>query len=116
MSWLDDLLAWYRAPWTELSDVQRDLARHEIALLELRMHMSAVDDMVARFGAATDEIAADLQALRDEIAGDDAAVAAKFEPLVSRLEALGQDPANPVPDVPPADQAPVDSGDEPPAA
>jgi hypothetical protein len=112
MSWLADLLAWYRAPWTELSDVQRDLARHEIALHELRKHMSAVDDMVARFGAATDEIAADLQALRDEIAGDDAAVAAKFEPLVSRLEALGQDPANPVPEAP-ADQPPVD---EPPAA
>lgn len=81
------------------------------ALLALEKHMSATDDLVTRLGAATDEIASDLADLRDEVSGGDAAIAAKFEPLVSRLEALGADPANPVPDPEPQPE-PVD---EPPA-
>lgn len=64
---------------------------------ELRRHMSAIDDLINRLGAATDEIAAELTALRDEVAGSDTATAAKFEPLIARLEALGADPTNPVP-------------------
>lgn len=62
--------------------------------------MARVDEVVARLGAATDEIARDLDALRQEVAGLDESVAAKFEPLVSRLEQMGQDPQNPVPDAP----------------
>lgn len=73
----------------------------EIATLGERM--AATDDLVARLDAATNELASDLSALRDEVANLDAGVAAKFEPLVSRLEALGADPSNPVPDQPPAD-------------
>jgi hypothetical protein len=64
----------------------------------LESYMSAVDDIVTALNTATDEIAADLQALRDEVAGSDQATAAKFEPLVQRLQALGADPQNPVPD------------------
>lgn len=59
--------------------------------------MALVDDLVARLSAATDELASDLEALRQEVAGLDENVAAKFEPLVSRLEAMGRDPENPVP-------------------
>lgn len=68
----------------------------------LGVRVTATDDLAARLNAATNELAADLQALRDEVAGLDAGVAAKFEPLVSRLEAMGVDPANPVPDPEPA--------------
>jgi hypothetical protein len=59
--------------------------------------MTATDDLAARLNAATNELAADLEALRDEVAGSDAAIAAKFEPLVNRLEGMGADPADPVP-------------------
>lgn len=62
--------------------------------------MARVDEVVTRLSAATDEIARDLSALRDEVANLDAGVAAKFEPLVTRLEEMGQDPQNPVPDAP----------------
>lgn len=100
-------MSWW--PWPSKRSVQRrfqHLWDHVIeqtevttrALLEMREKMATTDELVARFGAATDEIARDLQALRDEVAGGDAAVAAKFEPLVSRLEAMGADPENPVPD------------------
>jgi len=73
-----------------------------MALQEMRDHMATTDEIVARLDAATNEIAADLAALRDEVAGGDAAIAAKFEPLVSRLEQLGADSSNPVPDPQPA--------------
>lgn len=71
----------------------------------LGARVTATDDLANRLNLATNELAADLQALRDEVAGLDAGVAAKFEPLVARLEAMGTDPANPVPDPePPVEQ------------
>lgn len=73
----------------------------------LGVRVTATDDLAARLNAATNELASDLQALRDEVAGLDAGVAAKFEPLVSRLEAMGADPADPVPDVPPLPEPPA---------
>lgn len=68
--------------------------------------MTATDDLAARLNAATNELASDLAALRDEVANLDGAVAAKFEPIVSRLEAMGTDPADPVP----APEEPVNPG------
>lgn len=118
-----DLLGQVFAPWTKLPDkidvltellvdMQGRLARHDRSIKEMRKHMAATDDLVARLGAATDELAADLQRLADEVSNGDATVAAKFEPLVARLEAMGADNDNPIPDAPPADQPPAD---EPPA-
>lgn len=103
-------MSWW--PWPSKHSVRRrfqelwDYATEQTeatsrALLEMRESMATTDELVARLGAATDEIASDLQALRDEVAGLDGAVAAKFEPLISRLESMGQDPENPVP---PADE------------
>lgn len=73
--------------------------------------VTATDDLANRLNVATNELASDLQALRDEVAGLDSGIAAKFEPLVSRLEAMGADPANPVPEPEPQPvdpNAPVD--------
>jgi hypothetical protein len=95
--------------WTDLLPVtQRQLQNLWSYVLDQTEHitkigevtMARVDEVVARLGAATDEIARDLDALRQEVAGLDESVAAKFEPLVSRLEQMGQDPQNPVPDAP----------------
>jgi len=63
----------------------------------LERHMSAVDDVLEQLNQATNDIADDLTRLRDEVAGGDAATAAKFEPLVTRLQQLAVDPENPVP-------------------
>lgn len=73
---------------------------------------AAVDDLSTQLDEATNEVAKDLQALRDELASGveggltaDEATAlqarldAKFGPVVARLQALGADPANPVPEV-----------------
>lgn len=68
-----------------------------MALQEMRNHMATTDEIVARLDAASNELARDLAALRDEVAQLDGAIAAKFEPLVSRLEAMGADPENPLP-------------------
>jgi hypothetical protein len=67
----------------------------------LGVRVTATDDLAARLDVATNELASDLAALRDEVAGLDAGIAAKFEPLVSRLELMGSDPADPIPDVEP---------------
>lgn len=79
-----------------------------LSLQEMRNDMATTDEIVARLGAATDELARDLAALRDEVAGSDAAIAAKFEPLVNRLEQMGQDPENPVPDPEPQPEEPAE--------
>lgn len=76
-------------------------------LSTLEYRVSAVDDVITELNDATDEVAADLQRLRDEVAGGDQATADKFQPLIDRLTAMGQDPQNPVPDQPPAEPTPV---------
>lgn len=60
--------------------------------------LSAVDDMVTALFEATNKIATKLQVLQDEVNNLDPAVAAKFQPLLDELNALGADPDNPVPD------------------
>jgi hypothetical protein len=101
VSW-DDYLPVTRR---ELTRRTRDLWDYALAQTEMitkigERTMARVDDVIARLGAATDELARDLEALRQEVAGLDESVAAKFEPLVSRLEAMGADDNDPVPDAP----------------
>ncbi len=71
--------------------------------------MATAEEFATRLNDATNEVAADLQTLRTELEGVrdqipaaqqaavDAALAKLDEPI-ARLEALGQDPSNPVPD------------------
>jgi ABC-type transporter Mla subunit MlaD len=80
-----------------LETVARLVNSHDDRIDQLEEHMSATDDLVDRFAAATDEVARDLADLRDQVANLDPAIAAQFEPLVTRLEGLGADPADPVP-------------------
>jgi uncharacterized coiled-coil protein SlyX len=80
-----------------LETVARLVNSHDDRIDQLEEKMAATDDLVTRLGTATDEIASDLADLRDQVANLDPAIAAKFEPLVARLEAMGQDPADPVP-------------------
>lgn len=68
--------------------------------------MARMDDLAARLNEATNELASDLQALRDQVAQLDEGLAAQFEPMVARLEAMGADPADPVP----APEPPVNPG------
>lgn len=95
---LDDWLPATRRDLRNLWSFVLDQTDHVTKIGEVTM--ARVDEVVARLGAATDEIARDLDALRQEVAGLDVDVAAKFEPLVTRLEQMGQDPQNPVPDAP----------------
>ncbi len=55
--------------------------------------------LVTRLDAATNELASDLRALRDKIAAGTVTDAdmAELDRVASALEALGQDPENPVP-------------------
>jgi hypothetical protein len=65
------------------------------------------NESLARLDAATSEIASDLQALRDELAAgtiSDASLAT-LDAKIAQLEAMGQDPADPIPD--PIDEEPV---------
>lgn len=94
MSFLGVILA----PWTD----------HPAELRELRLNMASTKEMVARLKDATDELARDLTAARDKIANQDAELASELDPIVSRLEEMGQDPKNPVPS---SDGTPVENQD-----
>ena len=96
MRLIDRLVAIWRGPET-IQKVRGEL-------------MANSDELVARFDAALNELASDLSDLRDDVAEVDSAVAAKFEPLIARAEAMGRDPENPVPDAPSEPSVP---GDEP---
>lgn len=151
------LLDWLIRRSDFLSDAQADLAHLRLIAIPgitarligmEKLIMTSAQDLVARLDAATNEIAADLRAARDAALAaaadkDEAvrvAVAEALAPLdagITRLEVLGQDPADPVPapaepapaddpapaepeapaDPAPADPAPADPSDEtPPAA
>lgn len=98
--WMPSTRGELRSLWSYVLD-QTD----HITMIGERV-MAQVDDVAARLAAATDELARDLETLRQEVAGLDESVAAKFEPLVSRLEAMGADPQDPVP----APEPPVNPG------
>jgi hypothetical protein len=80
-----------------------------LALLEaqgavLMARQQDVDRIIVEMNAATNEIADDLVRLRGEIREGtvgESSIAA-LDAMVARLQALGQDPDNPVPAVPPA--------------
>lgn len=113
-----------------LSTIQVDTAATRLAVNSLfrkidnlkGIIVATAAELIAAFNAATDEVASDLQTVRDELAAaladqdqavQDAvnAALAGFDAPLARLQALGQDPENPVPAPEPA---PVD--DLPPAA
>lgn len=109
MNWFQDRFDWAVAPWASLSDMQAQMCRLQLEMLDVRRKlMATADDLAARIDAATNELASDLQAVRDELAAAladvdaeqqaavDAALA-KLDGPISRLEALGADPADPVP-------------------
>ncbi len=63
---------------------------------------------VDRLNAATNEIASDLQALRDAEKDNLAPeTLTSLDAITARLEAMGQDPADPIPDEPVDPNAPV---------
>lgn len=137
MSWLDHFL-W---PRRAISNLEADMAAVRLGVLGLptrltrleNIIMATAEDLAARIDAATNEVASDLKAVRDELAAVAAAAEvdkqaavdaalAKLDAPIARLEALGADPADPVPAPEPADEpadepAPTpDPVDEPPAA
>jgi chromosome segregation ATPase len=102
-----------------VAHVRRDVSevrRTALPRLE-RIIMTSADNLAARIDAATNELASDLTevktALREAVANADAktraaleAELAKLDAPIARLEALGADPADPVPA--PVDETPVD--------
>jgi ABC-type transporter Mla subunit MlaD len=119
VSWIDDLLASSRLV-ARLTRIERAVL-HDIparlAHLE-RLLMATADDLAARIDTATNEVAADLadvrNALAEAVANADAATQAavnaelaKLDAPISRLEALGADPTDPVPSPEPAPQEPT---------
>lgn len=76
-------------------------------ITELEARMTTIEDVAARIDAATNQVAAELTAIRGELANRDQALADRLTPSIERLEALGADPANPVPDQPAPDQPPT---------
>lgn len=112
--WLYEVLS---PSWAELRNMQVQVRNLQMKHVELRsLIMTTANDLAARLDAATNELASDLQGVRDELAAVrdgaseqvqaavDSALAV-LEPGIARLEALGQDPADPVPA--PADEEPA---------
>lgn len=79
-------------------------ARLDKILERLDLTMGKIDDLKAAFNEATSAIAARIERILE---GQDAAVVAALQPELDRLRAMGSDPDNPVPPVPPADEPPV---------
>lgn len=70
------------------------------ALIYIIIKLHKMEELLTRLDSATNEIAADLQALRDQLKDSTTPEQkTKLESLITRLEGLGQDPENPVPDV-----------------
>lgn len=67
-----------------------------------------VDHLVSRLDTATNTVAATLKDLRDKLAAggltaeEEAAAITSLDGAIARLESLGADPGNPVPEEPPA--------------
>jgi molybdopterin converting factor small subunit len=115
LNWIE----WVKAPFQSLTDTQDDLSaiRHIVAELPRRFAlleekiMATKDEVLSRLDTATNEVANDLSDLRSRleqaVADKDQAVRdavndvlSGFDAPISRLEQLGQDPSNPVPDQP----------------
>lgn len=87
----------HSAPWW---DVFGRLRRLDYHVERLMIQLASTKEIVARLKAATDELANDLKAARDKVAEQDSALAAELDPLVARLEEMGSDAKDPVPDAP----------------
>lgn len=94
MSWTD-LLPVTRGELKALWSYVLDQTDHITRIGETIM--AKVDELRDRFNVATSEIAAKLDDLRARLATQDEALARELEPMVAQLEAMGQDPADPVP-------------------
>jgi outer membrane murein-binding lipoprotein Lpp len=71
------------------------------ALVFIIFKINKMEEMLQRLDAATNEIASDMKALRDQIASGQNATPEQLQRLdanITRLEGLGQDPQDPVPD------------------
>jgi hypothetical protein len=99
MSRFDDWLPATRGDLRRLWSYVLDQTEHITTIGDVVM--ARVDELRTRLAAATDELARDLDDLRGRLAQQDEALAAELEPMVSRLEAMGRDPENPVPDAEP---------------
>jgi hypothetical protein len=109
VTWFSERVDYLLAPWAELSDMQAQIMRLQLLYLDLKGHvMATADELVARLDAATNEISEDLQEVRDDLAAALAGVEhakraavdealAKLDGPIARLEAMGADPADPVP-------------------
>lgn len=75
--------------------LRQQVARHDQRISKLEERMAALEDGLAAVEAETTRIANWISANLP----DDAAVAAKFAPVIEHLKALGA-PDNPVPEVP----------------
>jgi molybdopterin converting factor small subunit len=123
LNWIE----WVKAPFQSLTDTQDDLSaiRHIVAELPRRFAlleekiMATKDEVLSRLDTATNEVANDLSDLRSRleqaVADKDQAVRdavndvlSGFDAPISRLEQLGQDPSNPVPDPEPTPAEPTD--------
>lgn len=110
--------AWLTEPWHRSCgefDIHllRTVARLSDRITHLETLMATVTEIVTRLDTATNEVAADLATIKDQLTAaladvDAAKRAAVDEALamldapIARLEALGADPADPVPSVEPA--------------
>jgi hypothetical protein len=106
MNWLD----WARWPLQQLSYNSDVLAELPVRFARLEgLIMASAADVARRIDAATNEVASDLQAardalqsLRDSVETDKQAAVdqalGSLDTSISRLEELGRDPQNPVPD------------------
>lgn len=94
-----------RCPTTEELILQRlDCIERKLTKLirETKAMTQATTELIAKFDAATNKIAARIQKLTDAVAASGTLTPedkVAFEKVVADLEALGADPANPVPTV-----------------
>lgn len=109
MTWLSDLAAWWAAPWR----LAEQIDELEVRQLRLEQHMAQIDDALSALDEATNDIAAELDQLKSQVAGFDSNAAQRIQAAADRLRSLAADPANPVPDQPPAGDEPVDGGGTP---
>jgi hypothetical protein len=86
----------------ENSDFKSMVTGLQLNILELRTKMAQeVDDLKARLEAATDELASDLADLRTRLENGVpvSEVVSALNPVIERLENMGKDAENPVPEV-----------------
>lgn len=118
------VLGWLTQPVPTI-DAAATLARHDTQIHLLRRQiMATAEEFATRLDTASNAIAAEIRQVRDELAAALGSVAgsnqaavdaalAKLDGPISRVEALGTDPANPVP-APTSDPAqPVPPAPEP---